>query len=98
METHQLYGVLETVPEFRYRTYIGNKLVGRQYEGHRRVLAAFASKREADAYKKTKALERNEQSRGGYYQIHEREYRMVTEARYEVGLVDVFPSVVSSLP
>lgn len=54
MESPQLHGIVETVPEFHYGTYVRNKLVHRRYEGHQRIIAAFADEREAQEYKKQK--------------------------------------------
>lgn len=96
METPQLHGVVETVPEFRYGTYEGNKLVRCTYEGHQRLIAAFWSKPEAETYKRDKESARNKATTGGYMQINECAYRMATKVEYKLTPVDVMPSVACS--
>ena len=99
MESDELFGVLETVPEFVYQVYgrqgtkSANRLFRKQYEGHQRIVAAFCSLHEAEAYKKETQQKRNEATRGGYYQIHEREYRLKSLAQYDIVPVDVMPAV-----
>ncbi len=93
MEPQELHGVFETVPAFSYRTYIRDKLVRREYAGHRRLLAAFAYKPEAETYKKDKVNAANASRTGGYMQIHECAYRLATEALYDIQPVDTMPAV-----
>jgi len=97
MEFQQQHGVFETVPEFSYGTYVRvrgeSRLVGRRYEGHTRLLASFASKREAELYEKDKVTVRNRAATGGYLQMQEYSYKMETTVQYEIAPVDVIPSV-----
>lgn len=95
MESHEMYGVQETVPEFWYGTYVGGRLVHRRYEGHKRIIAAFANHHEAKKYIDDKVSVANKARTGGYMQIHEYWYRIETEVKYDILSIDVMPAVAS---